>query len=263
MHLRKRRRSPGDLERLLGFAAGRKRRVRQKMTGPRDPLRFFPSQSTLNRLARRARPRRAPSVGHGPTTNNLDGGGGPTGPPNIRTRNRLRFLGVKPCVFDDAGRATSPARTRQLTSRALKRGPIAPMSGRHRKPTTSANKRRKDRLHRRGHRKRKPRPRRAGRRRHRRRMGPGRELRIRRQLGHQHRQRIPGRTAVLAEHLVGPRRRRVRAGRASGHQGRADRRRRARAGQPGQGRLADVRRGPLRRHTAQRHRRAAALDAPA
>ena len=77
------------------------------------------------------------------------------------------------------------------------------MSGRHRKPTTSASKRRQDRLHRRSHRRRKPRPRRPGRRRHRRRMGPGRPLRIRRQLGHQHRQRLPGRPAVLPEHLVG------------------------------------------------------------
>ena len=61
-----------------------------------------------------------------------------------------------------------------------------------------SGKRRKDRLHGRRHRKRKPCPRRACRRRHRRRMGPGRPLRIRRQLGHQHRQRIPGRPAVLA-----------------------------------------------------------------
>src|SRR6185312_4343226 len=36
------------------------------------------------------------------------------------------------------GRATSPARTRQLTSWALKRGLIALMSGRHRKPTNSS-----------------------------------------------------------------------------------------------------------------------------
>ena len=50
----------------------------------------------------------------------------------------MRLLGVKPCRFTTAGRATSPARTRQLTSRARKRGPNAPMSGRHRKPTTSA-----------------------------------------------------------------------------------------------------------------------------
>ena len=50
----------------------------------------------------------------------------------------MRLLGVKPASFDDAGRATSPARTRQLTSRAHKRGPSAPMSGRHRKPTASA-----------------------------------------------------------------------------------------------------------------------------
>ena len=59
-----------------------------------------------------------------------------------------------------------------------------------------------------------------------------------------------------------PRWRRVRARRPPGHQGRADRRRRARAGQPGQGRLADMRPGrcPARRRatsstTAARRRR--------
>src|SRR5690242_8667046 len=69
----------------------------------------------------------------------MDGGGGPTGPPNIGTRSCLQLLGVKPSRFHRRiGRATSPARTRQLTSWAYQRGPNAPMSGRHRKPTASA-----------------------------------------------------------------------------------------------------------------------------
>ncbi len=154
----------------------------------------------------------------------------------------MRLLGVKPRRLHDAGRATSPARTRQLTSRAQKRGPNAPMSGRHRKPTASAVNVAKIAF--------------TGAV-----IGSGSlalagqagaatdgewdqvaKLRIRRQLGHQHRQRLPGRTAVLAEHLVVPRRRRVRARRAHGHQGRADRGRRARARQPGQGRVAGLRR---------------------
>ena len=75
---------------------------------------------------------------------------------------------------------------------------------------------------------------------------------------HQHRQRIPGRAAVLAGHLEVARRRRVRAVRAPGHQGRADRGRRARAGHPGPRRVAGLRQGPVQRHPAQRGRRAQA-----
>ena len=88
-------------------------------------------------------------------------------------------------------------------------------------------------------------------------MGSGRPLRIRRQLGHQHRQRVSGWRSVLAQHLVGPRRRRVCARRAPGHQGRADRRRGTRAGHPGQGCLAVMWRSALRRDAPQRHRRCA------
>ena len=49
--------------------------------------------------------------------NDTAGGGGPTGPPT-RTRGRLRLPGVKPMAYSRPGRAASPARTRQLTSRA-------------------------------------------------------------------------------------------------------------------------------------------------
>ena len=71
-------------------------------------------------------------------------------------------------------------------------------------------------------------------------MGPGRTLRIRRQLGHQHWQRLSRWTAVLLRHLGVPWRWPVRACREHGHQGRADRGRRARARQSGQGRVAGM-----------------------
>ncbi len=82
----------------------------------------------------------------------------------------------------------------------------------------------------------------------------GRALRIWRQLGHQHRQRIPGRAAVLARDLVLARWRRVRPRRAHGLQGRADRRRRARAGHSGPRRLAGVRHRPVGLDATQRAR---------
>src|SRR5262245_33789362 len=53
-----------------------------------------------------------------------------------RTRSRLRPLGVKPCATRP-GDLSSPNPTADLVG-VLKRGPSAPMSGRHRKPTTSS-----------------------------------------------------------------------------------------------------------------------------
>ena len=89
-------------------------------------------------------------------------------------------------------------------------------------------------------------------------MGQGRTLRIRRQLGDQHRQRIPGRAAVLAWYLEVSRRRRIRACRTPGHKGRADRGRRARAEHPGPRRVAGLRYRVVQRHATQRRQRARA-----
>src|SRR3954465_42154 len=65
--------------------------------------------------------------------------GDPTGPPK-GPGAAFGSLGLSRNRFTKRpGRATSPARTRQLTSRAHQRGSNAPMSsGRHRKPTSSA-----------------------------------------------------------------------------------------------------------------------------
>src|SRR5699024_2497698 len=61
---------------------------------------------------------------------------------------------------------------------------------------------------------------------------------------HQHRQRLPGRPAVLRPDLVRLRRRRVRRDRRPGLQGAADRDRRARARRPRRRRVAQLRRPP-------------------
>ena len=64
--------------------------------------------------------------------------GDPTGPPRLQDQEP-RLLGVKlTSSTSDVGRVASPTRTRQLTSQAFTRGLLVPMSGRHRKPTTSA-----------------------------------------------------------------------------------------------------------------------------